>query len=123
MARSPPQDTALQKTWKVATISVACPIVSPLRGSKRGKPSATKPMVLRRLLRNRTASSAGLSVKSRRLSAVTRATGIEIGAIFLPACTIDERLLGRPEDLYDFARTPPAMDRQRLARQHRTRRA
>ena len=42
-------------------------------GSKRGKPSATKPMVLSRLLRNRTRNdSAGLGVKSRRLSAVAR---------------------------------------------------
>jgi hypothetical protein len=54
-------------------------------------------MVLCRLLRNRTASSAGFGVKSRRLSAVTEATRIEIGVIFLTACTIDERLLGRPE--------------------------
>jgi hypothetical protein len=34
-------------------ISAACPIVSPLQGNKRGKPTATKPMVLPRLLRNR----------------------------------------------------------------------
>jgi len=77
-----PQDTPLQKTWTIATISMACPIASPLRSSKRGKPSATKPMVLCRLLRNRTRNdSAGLGVKSRRLSAVTKATRIDIGAI------------------------------------------
>jgi hypothetical protein len=62
---------------------LACRIVSPLRGSKRGTPSATKPMVLSRLLRNRTGNdSTGFGVKSRRLSAVTKATRIDIGAIF-----------------------------------------
>jgi hypothetical protein len=80
-------------------------------------------MALCRLVRNRTASSAGFGVKSRRLSAVTKAARIEIGAVIGTACTIDERLLGRPEDLYGLARTPPAMDRQRHARQHRTRRS
>ena len=53
----------------IATISMACPIASPLRSSKRGKPS----MVLPRLLRNRTRNdSAGLGAKSRRLSTVVR---------------------------------------------------
>jgi hypothetical protein len=71
-------------------------------------------MVLPRLLRNRTRNdSAGLGVKSRLDS--RKATRIDIGAIFLTGCTSDERLLGRPEDHYDFARTPLAMDRQRLA--------
>jgi hypothetical protein len=57
----------------IATISMACPIASPLRSSKRGKPSATKPMVLPRLLRNRTRNDrAGLGAKSRRLSTVVR---------------------------------------------------
>jgi Domain of unknown function (DUF4167) len=69
-----PQDVPLQKTWTIATISMACPIASALRSSKRGKPSATKPMVPPRLLRNRTRNdNAGLGVKSRRLSAVARA--------------------------------------------------
>lgn len=64
---------ALQKTLPIGTISAAYPIVSPLQGNKRGKPSATKPMVLSRLLRNRTRNdSAGLGVKSRRRSAVAR---------------------------------------------------
>ena len=54
-------------------------------------------MVLCRLLRNRTGNdSAGFDVKSRRLSAVTKATRIDIGAIFLTACTSDEHLLGTP---------------------------
>jgi len=52
-----------------------------------------------------------------------KAIRIDISAIFLTGCTSDERLLGRPEDLYDLARTPGAIDWQRLARQHRTRRA
>ena len=36
------------------TISEVCPIASPLRGSKSGKPSLTKPMLLCGLLRDHT---------------------------------------------------------------------
>ena len=80
------------------TISVVCPIASPLRGSMSGKPSPTKPMSLCGLLRNRTGNdSAGFSVRSRLRLAVTKGTRIDIGAISLTACTSDERLLGRPE--------------------------
>ena len=64
------KDTPLQD-WTIATISMACPIVSPLQGNKRGKPSATKPMALSGLLRNCTRNdSAGLGVKLRRSSPV-----------------------------------------------------
>ena len=80
------------------TISVACPIVSPLWGSKRGKPSPTKPMPLCRLLRNRTGNdSPWFGVRSRRRSAITKAARIDIGAISLTAYTSDERLLAKSE--------------------------
>ena len=48
------------------TISVACPIASPLRGSKSGEPSPTKPMPVCGLLRNRTCNeSPWFGVRSR----------------------------------------------------------
>ena len=54
------------------TISVASPIASPLRGSKSGKPSPTKPMPLCGL-RNRTGNEGPwFGVRSRRRLAVSR---------------------------------------------------
>jgi ribosome-binding protein aMBF1 (putative translation factor) len=68
------------------TISVACPIASPLQGCKRGKPSPTKPMSLRGLPRNRTGNdSPWFGVRSRRRLTVTKAARGDIGAIFAHA--------------------------------------
>ena len=51
-------------------------------------------MVLRRLHCSRTGNdSPGFGAKSRRLSAATNAICIDIGAIFLTACTSDELCL------------------------------
>jgi uncharacterized protein DUF4167 len=73
-------ENPVRKTWTMITISVACPIASPLRGSKRGRPSPTKPTSLRRPLSNGTDNdSPWFGVRSRRRSAVTMAARIDIG--------------------------------------------
>jgi hypothetical protein len=89
---------AAQKTWTIVTISVASPIVSSPQGSNCAKPSPTKPTWLLRLLCNCTGNdSPGFGVKSRRQSPVTKATRIDIGAIFVTDTQATMSLLGRHE--------------------------
>ena len=46
------QEIPVRETWTMMTISEVCPIASPLRGRKSGKPSLTKLMLLCGLLRD-----------------------------------------------------------------------